>query len=113
MCILSIYTTLAWAFKGAARGLTGILPGQYLDIARAISWESGLPMALMPSQFKETARFDMLYRATSSFVLWDAVYGIMTYHTASNDIALGQIMLKQSPGSTKKSFMKVLSITRH
>ena len=49
-----IYTTLAWAFKGVARCLTRILPG-------AISWESGLPMTLIPSQFKESMRFDSLY----------------------------------------------------
>ena len=55
------YTTLAWVFKGAARCLTRILPGQYQDIARAISWESGLPMTLIPSQFKESMRFDSLY----------------------------------------------------
>ena len=30
-------------------------------IARAISWESGLPMTLIPSQFKESMRFDSLY----------------------------------------------------
>ena len=58
---LFIYTTLAWAFKGAAQCLTCILPGQYQDIARAISWESSLPMTLMPSQFKEARRFDSLY----------------------------------------------------
>ena len=56
-----LYTTLAWAFKGAAQCLTRILPGQYQDIARAISWESGLPMTLIPSQFKESMRFDSLY----------------------------------------------------
>ena len=50
------YTTLVWMFKGAARGLTRILPGQYQD-----TWESGLPMTLIPSQFKETMRFDLLY----------------------------------------------------
>ena len=58
---IHIYTTLAWAFKGAARCLTRILPGKYQDIARAISWESGLPMTLIPSQFKESMRFDSLY----------------------------------------------------
>ena len=30
-------------------------------IAQAIPWESGLPMTLMPSQFKQTIRFDTLY----------------------------------------------------
>ena len=30
-------------------------------IARAISWESGLPMTLIPSQFKEMMRFDSFY----------------------------------------------------
>ena len=61
LTVLSTYTTLAWAFKSAARCLTSILPGQYQDIARAISWESGLPMTLIPSQFKESMRFDSLY----------------------------------------------------
>ena len=60
LCIY-IYTTLAWTFKGAARGLTSILPGQYQDIARVISWERGLRIALMPSQFKELVRFDSFY----------------------------------------------------
>ena len=32
-----------------------------LHIARAISWESSLPMTLIPSQFKESMRFDSLY----------------------------------------------------
>ena len=32
-----------------------------LHIAWAISWESGLPMTLMPSQIKETICFDSLY----------------------------------------------------
>ena len=41
--------------------LTHILPGQYQDIAQAISWESGLPMTLIPSQFKEAIHFDSLY----------------------------------------------------
>ena len=58
---MGVYTTLAWAFKGAAQCLTRILPGQYQDIARAISWESGLSMTLIPSQFKESMRFDSLY----------------------------------------------------
>ena len=30
-------------------------------IAWAISWESGLPMTLIPSQFKESMCFDLLY----------------------------------------------------
>ena len=30
-------------------------------IAREISWESDLPMTLIPSQFKESMRFDSLY----------------------------------------------------
>ena len=55
------YTTLAWEFKGVARCLTRILPEQYQDISRAISWESGLPLTLIPSQFKETIHFDSLY----------------------------------------------------
>ena len=42
-----LYTTSAWAFKGAAQGLTHILTGK-----------NGLPMTLMPSQFKETIRLD-------------------------------------------------------
>ena len=33
--LTTIYTTLVWAFKGAAWGLTRILPGQYQDITRA------------------------------------------------------------------------------
>ena len=56
-----IYTTLVWAFKGTVRGLTHIFPRKYQDIAQEISWESGLPMTLIPSQFKETTRFDSLY----------------------------------------------------
>ena len=58
VCYIRTYTTLAWVFKGAARCLTCILPGKYQDIARAISWESGLPMTLISSQFKEMMRFD-------------------------------------------------------
>ena len=57
-----VYTTLAWASKGVARCLTRILPRQYQDIVREIilSWESSLPMTLIPSQFKESMRFDLL-----------------------------------------------------
>ena len=39
-----------WVFKGAAWGLTHILP-----------WECGLLMALMPNQFKDMICFDLLY----------------------------------------------------
>ena len=42
---ISIYTTLAWEFKGTAQGLTDILP-----------WERGLLMALMPNRFKDMIR---------------------------------------------------------
>ena len=35
--------------------------GFNLHIARAISWESGLPMTLILRQFKETMRFDSLF----------------------------------------------------
>ena len=37
------------------------VPGQYQDIARAISWESGLLMTLIPSQLKKMMHFDSLY----------------------------------------------------
>ena len=45
---ITLYTTLTWVFKGTAQCLTRILPRKYQDIAWAISWESGLPMTLIP-----------------------------------------------------------------
>ena len=51
LVLVVVYTTLAWAFKGATQG----------HIARVISWECCLLMALMPNQFKDTVHFDSLY----------------------------------------------------
>ena len=60
MCLYIIYITLVWTFKGTTWCLTLIFPRQYQDIAWAISWESGLPMTLIPSQSKESMRFGIL-----------------------------------------------------
>ena len=59
MYVYVIYITLLWEFKGATQCLTHILPGQ---------WEGGLPMTLIPCQFKEMMRFN------ASFVLWDSFF---------------------------------------